>query len=147
MSTTQTSRPLTKAQIEYASTRIREIRCNKISAFTNALPKLPDAPVVITGYSNDEKLHFIRAGKATMKAPDQVYYRTDLVEAFTYPERKRTPADIKKQAVYDKACEARTAAVHKFTEALDKEVTTLQDKLHLGDSAATLALIDAFAAK
>ncbi len=146
MSTTPTSRPLTKAQIEYASQRIREIRSDKITTFTNALPKLPDAPAPITGYNSDEKMAFIRAGKATMKAPDQVYYRTDLVEAFTYPERKRTPADIKKQAVYDKACEVRTAAISKYATALDKQVTTLQDKLHLGDSAATLALIDAFAA-
>ena len=147
MSTTQNSRPLTKAQIEYASERIRVIRNEKIGAYTETLPKIPDAPPAITGYSTDEKMAFILNGKAKLKNASQIYYRTDLVEAFNYPERKRSPADIKKQEAHDKAIAARSVLVNKFYKALDKKVTALQDKLHLGDSAATLIMIEAFAAE
>lgn len=147
MSSTSTSRPLTKAQIEYAADRIRVIRNEKVIAYSETLPKIPDAPPAIVGYSNDEKMAFIHNGKANLRKAGEIYYRTDLVEAFTYPERKRSPADIKKQEAHDKAVSARCAAVVKFNKILDKKVTALQDKLHLGDSAATLALIEAFAAE
>lgn len=144
MSTTPSSRPLTKAQIEYASTRIREIRCEKISAFKATLPKAPDAPS-FKSYSDSEKLAFIRSGKATIKdGGDHYGYVTN---AFNYPERKRTAAEQKQLDAHNKISKANADAERKFTAALDKKVTVLQDKLHLGDSAATLALIDAFAAE
>lgn len=144
MSTSQTSRPLTKAQIEYASQRIHTIYNQKISAFEATLPKAPDAPPV-KDYSDKEKLEFIRTGKATLQVCHDAYGY--LCNAFTYPQRKRTAAEQKALDAHKKISKANADAKKKFVAVLDKKVTALQDKLHLGDSAATLALIDAFAAE
>jgi hypothetical protein len=145
MTTSQLNRPLTKAQIQYAANRIREIRNAKISAFTDSLPKTPYAPSESIGYSAEQKVELIRQGKATLKK--DVWYRTDLYEAFTYPEPKRTAAEKKKHDAYEKAVKAKSVAIDKFVAALDKKVTALEDQLHLGDATSTLALIEAFAAE
>lgn len=145
MTSTQFNRPLTKAQIEYASQRIHTIRNEKLIAYTASLPELPQPASTVPNYDSDQKIDFIRKGKATLKK--DIWYRTDLVEAFTYPDPKRTAAEQKKQNAYDKAVKVKTAALDKFTAALDKKVTALEDKLHLGDAASTLALIEDFAAE
>jgi hypothetical protein len=138
------NRPLTKAQIEYAANRIEKIKKEKINAFKDAQPALPFCPEV-QNYTEKQRLQFIAAGRAKLKDPDRDFYGY-ITCAFTYPDRKLNAEDQKLKNAYDKAKKANDAACEKFMTALDKKVTDLLDRLHLGDSASTLVMIEAFAA-
>jgi hypothetical protein len=137
-----TTRPLTKAQIEYASSRIHQIKCKKLEAFKQSLPALPSAPEV-KSYSDKEKIMMISSGVAKLKEQYDTYgYVTN---AFKYPDRQLSAADQKKVDALKKAEKANDAATEKFEAELDKRVTNLLDRLHLGDAASTLIMIEAFA--
>lgn len=144
MTSKTSSRPLTKAQIEYAADRIEKIKKEKISAFKEAQPALPFCPEV-QNYTEKQRLQFIAAGRAKLKDPDRDFYGY-ITCAFNYPDRKLNAEDQKLKNAYDKAKKANDAAHDKFMAALDKKVTDLLDRLHLGDSASTLVMIEAFAA-
>ena len=143
MTSKTSNRPLTKAQIEYAADRIEKIKKEKISAFEATLPKLPFCPEV-QNYTEKQKLQFIASGRAKLNNPDRDSYGY-VTCAFTYPDRKLSAEDQKLKSAHDKAKKANNAARDKFMAALDKKVTDLLDRLHLGDSASTLIMIEAFA--
>lgn len=144
MTSKTSNRPLTKAQIEYAAERIEKIKKEKISAFKDAQPKLPFCPEV-QNYTEKQMLQFIASGRAKLKDSNYNCYGY-VTTAFTYPDRKLGAEDQKLKAAYDKAKKAHDVAYDKFMTALNKKVTDLLDRLHLGDSASTLVMIEAFAA-
>ena len=70
---------LTKTQLAHAISRVETARQTYVQRYVAELGPEPE----VIDYDSDGKIKMIRAGKAVMKK--NVYYRTDLVDAFDYP--------------------------------------------------------------
>lgn len=121
---------LTRIQLKHAEARIAQYRDAYITRETAKLGKRPTT----LDYTVEEKLAFIRSGKATLKNPYAHCYRY-VTDAFDYPD---TSAMKKSQAALA-AWSAASEAVNKNAVRIQ---TVLLDELIMSpDGAAALAYI------
>lgn len=114
---------MNKPQIDYAVRRIDAVAGQKMQAYRNAQPKHP-------ALTSNQKIDLIRKGKAKLKA--DVYCRTDLCEAFDYPDPNAAKR-VAQERAYAKYCGKVKAHAEK-----------LKDRVVLLDGEDATALIDEF---
>lgn len=121
---------LTCSQLKHAEARIAQHRDAYITRETAKLGKRPTT----LDYTVEEKLAFIRSGKATLKNTSAHYYR-HVTDAFDYLD---TPAMKKSRAALAAWSDASNAVIEKA----DKIEAALLDELIMSpDGAAALAYI------
>lgn len=129
------SKPLTKAQAEYAKSRLMAILAIRLEAAVATLT----APEKVKEMTNEEKYALIASGKAKILPFEDLSYSAYWKNAFIFPAHDAKLAAFKvAQGKYAAACD-------KAQRPIQAAYRMAMDTMMLGDATAAMQVIEDFA--
>lgn len=111
---------ITKTQIDYLRTRLRDIKADKIEEASSKAK---------TNFTSFDIYEAIKSGEVKLKAKKDIYQRSYRANGYCNPDLK----DFFDLSKFEDKSQAAQDVVEAYKEKLDKKMTEIMDKVVLSD--------------